>query len=170
MIYQFNIYVRVNDRLGTAKCHQYFLLIFPLTYPLAPYLSLVPSSTVPPAPASGVWLWCVITIVLFLQVTACTFTLPTSIILINNCSPRPSALGTVHGLGQFVSAALRTIRHTVSGIWCGYGLDMGVVGLAWWLTVGVSVLGYIISFIYEGSGHEIFLPGKEADEIIDDRE
>lgn len=164
MLLQFTIYPRITARLGTAKSYQYFLWLFPLAYALAPYVSLAPSSSPPPAQATGFWVWLMIVLVLFLQVTARTFTLPTSIILLNNCSPHPSVLGTIHGIGQSVSSAFRTVGPVFSGAWYGYGLDVGVVGFAWWMIALVSILGCVAAiFVYEGSGHEIILPGEEEE-------
>ncbi|KAJ6032034.1 hypothetical protein N7540_002766 [Penicillium herquei] len=167
MFLQFTIYPSINGRLGTAKSYQYFLSLFPLAYALAPYIALAPSTIPPPGQANGPWVWFWIIVVLFCQVTARTFTLPTSIILLNNCSPHPSVLGTIHGIGQSVSSAFRTIGPIFSGAWYGSGLDMGMVGFAWWLIALVSVFGCVAAiFVYEGSGHEILLPGEE-DEVID---
>ncbi|KAF9890322.1 hypothetical protein FE257_005988 [Aspergillus nanangensis] len=164
MLLQFTIYPAINGRLGTAKSYQYFLTLFPLAYAFAPYIALAPSSTPPPGQANGGWVWFSIVVVLFLQVTARTFTLPTSIILLNNCSPHPSVLGTIHGIGQSVSSAFRTIGPIFSGSWYGYGLEMGTVGFAWWLIALVSVFGCVAAiFVYEGSGHEVLLPGEEDD-------
>ncbi|KAJ9204461.1 hypothetical protein DTO021D3_8509 [Paecilomyces variotii] len=162
MALQFTIYPTINGRLGTVKSYQYFLALFPVAYAFAPYLSLAPSSSPPPNQATGIWVWLTIIVVLFMQVTARTFTLPTSIILLNNCSPHPSVLGTIHGIGQSVSSAFRTVGPIFSGSWYGYGLDVGVVGFAWWMIALVSVFGCIAAiFVYEGSGHEILLPGEE---------
>ncbi|KAL3475901.1 ASST-domain-containing protein [Aspergillus californicus] len=164
MILQFTIYPSINSRLGTAKSYQYFLTLFPVAYAFAPYIALAPSSTPPPGQANGGWVWFSIIVVLFLQVTARTFTLPTSIILLNNCSPHPSVLGTIHGIGQSVSSAFRTIGPIFSGSWYGYGLEIGTVGFAWWLVALVSVFGcFAAIFVYEGSGHEVFLPGEEEE-------
>ncbi|RAH44829.1 MFS general substrate transporter [Aspergillus brunneoviolaceus CBS 621.78] len=164
MLLQFTIYPSINGRLGTAKSYQYFLTLFPLAYAFAPYIALAPSTVPPPGQANGGWVWFSIIVVLFLQVTARTFTLPTSIILLNNCSPHPSVLGTIHGIGQSVSSAFRTIGPIFSGSWYGYGLEMGMVGFAWWLVALVSVFGCVAAiFVYEGSGHEIILPGEEEE-------
>lgn len=166
MALQFTIYPSINGRLGTARSYQYFLALFPLAYAFAPYIALAPSTTAPPAQSSGPWVWFSIIIVLFLQVSARTFTLPTSIILLNNCSPHPSVLGTIHGIGQSVSSAFRTIGPIFSGAWYGYGLTIGTVGFAWWIVALVSVFGYLAAiFVYEGSGHEILLPGEEEIEL-----
>ncbi|KAJ6191111.1 hypothetical protein N7519_001132 [Penicillium mononematosum] len=154
MVLQFTIYPTINGRLGTAKSYQYFLSLFPIAYFIAPLYfagSIYNSSSWPSQRPLGL-------------VTARTFTLPTSIILLNNCSPHPSVLGTIHGIGQSVSSAFRTIGPIFSGAWYGYGLDIGMVGFAWWLIALVSVFGCLAAiFVYEGSGHEILLPGEEEE-------
>lgn len=104
-------------------------------------------------------------IVLLLQVTARTFTLPATIILLNNCSPHPSVLGTVHSIGQSVSAAFRTIGPVAGGWWYGAGLEHGVVGAAWWSIAGISAAGCVTAaWVYEGSGHEIHLEEDEEED------
>lgn len=165
MLLQLFMYPPVHARLGTLRSFRLFLLLFPFAYVLAPYLAVLPSSTNPPEAASGSFIWIGITLVLLLQVTARTFTLPATIILLNNCSPHPSVLGTVHGLGQSVSAAFRTIGPVVGGVWYGAGLERGIVATAWWGIAAVSVAGYMTAvWMYEGSGHEIYLEG-EAEEV-----
>ncbi|OKL62620.1 hypothetical protein UA08_01243 [Talaromyces atroroseus] len=166
MVLQFTVYPTIQGRLGTTKSYQYFLALFPVAYALAPYISLVSSSTGSPTEPNGTWVWLSIIIILFLQVMSRTFTLPTSIILLNNCCSHPSVLGTVHGLGQATSSAFRTIGPIASGLWYGYGLEIGVIGFSWWLVALVSVFGCVAAvFVYEGSGHEIILPGEEGIEL-----
>lgn len=169
MMLQLTLYPSVNARLGTLRSLQYFLPLFPIAYLLAPYLAVLPSSTIPPAAAAGIFIWIGIIWVLLLQVTARTFTLPATIILLNNCSPHPSVLGTVHGIGQSVSAACRTIGPLVSGWWYGAGLESGVVGAAWWAVSGVAIAGCVTAiWVYEGSGHEIVLEGEgQNDEDVE---
>ena len=103
--------------------------------------------------------------VLFVQVTGRTFALPSQTILVNNCSPHPSVLGTVHGLGQSVSSAARTIGPMVGCVVYGFGLNRGVVGLVWWCLSGVAVCACLSSLLVrEGDGHEIWLDGDEDDD------
>ena len=160
-------YPPVQSRLGTMRSYQWFLLLFPIAYFVAPYLSIVPSATPAPEAASGAYIWMGIFYVLLLQVTARTFTLPASIILLNNSSPHPSVLGTIHGLGQSVSAGFRTVGPIVGGWWYGYGLDVGMVAWGWWSVAAMASIGCLTSYgMHDGSGHEIFLEG-ELDERLD---
>ncbi|KAG4411522.1 hypothetical protein IFR04_015345 [Cadophora malorum] len=164
MILQIFLYPPVHARLGTLRSFRYFLLLFPFAYFFAPYLAVLPSSTAAPDAASGPFIWAGIIFVLLVQVTARTFTLPASIILLNNCSPHPSVLGTIHGIGQSVSAGFRTVGPVVGGWWYGAGLEAGVIGASWWGVAGMSAAGCVVAmWVYEGSGHEIMLEG-EGDE------
>ncbi|KAI0808747.1 major facilitator superfamily domain-containing protein [Xylaria sp. FL0064] len=167
MILQIFAYPPVHARLGTLRGFRYFMALFPVAYFLAPYLAVLPSATEPPAPASGIIIWMYMTVVQVFQVMARTVTLPASIILLNNCSPHPSVLGLVHGLGQSVSAGFRTVGPVVGGWWYGASLEAGAVGASWWAVAGVAALGCASSFfIYEGTGHEIILEGEEDEKLM----
>lgn len=158
---QLFLYPRLSHRLGTALSYRIFLALFPITYMIVPFLSVVPSWAKPPAGVSGPFIWAAITIVLFIQVLARTFALPCTTILINNCCPHPSVLGTVHGLGQSVSSLTRTFGPIMFGWIFGRGLDMGVVGLAWWILACVAIVGSAVAqFVREGDGHEVLLEGE----------
>ncbi|KAF9701771.1 hypothetical protein EKO04_000558 [Ascochyta lentis] len=160
---QILLYPWANSRFGLMRCFRYSLLLFPLAYFLAPYLALLPSATAPPRPTAGALVWLGISLVLTLQVSARTFALPASIILVNNASPHPSVLGTIHGVGQSVSSAMRTLGPVAGGYWFGLGLDKGVVGLGWWAIAGISALGCVASLrVKNGSGYEVVL--QEQDE------
>ena len=162
---QLAIYPRVNDRWGTIASYRIFVYCFPIAYAIAPYLAVVPSSTGPPAPAAGVRVWMALCGVLLVQVVARTFVLPATMILVNNCSPHPSVLGTIHGIAQSVGSAARTAGPAVAGWLFGVGLNHGMVGLAWWGLAVVASFGVLTStWVREGSGHEIVLEEEEEEE------
>lgn len=159
---QLLLFPTLSFKLGTTRSFRLSLLLFPISYLLAPYLAIIPSTTAPPAPASGAWIWLGITLVLAVQVTARTFALPSTAILVNNCCPHPSVLGSVHGIAQSVSSLTRTVGPVVAGWLYGVGLNRGVVGLAWWCMSCVALVGAVAGrFVREGSGQEIWLEGDE---------
>jgi hypothetical protein len=162
LLLQLALYPWANARLGLVRCFRLSLFLFPLAYFLAPYLALLPSSAVSPLPASGLWLWLGISLILTLQVSARTFALPASIILVNNASPHPSVLGTIHGVGQSVSAGFRTLGPVVSGYWYGVGLEHGCVGLSWWMVAGISAFGCVASFWVRDGSQSLALEEKEV--------
>ncbi|OLN85555.1 putative membrane protein YCR023C-like protein 8 [Colletotrichum chlorophyti] len=163
---QLLVYPRLSAHLGTVKAWRLFLYMFPLTYFLVPYLAVVPTTddAPPPGPKGGPWIWFAIVGVLMFQVLGRTFALPGQTILINNCTPHPSVLGTIHGLGQSVSSAARTVGPVLCGWLYGRGLAGGIVGAVWWGLAGVAVLGVLASwFVWEGDGHEVWLDGDEVE-------
>jgi hypothetical protein len=157
---QLVVYPYVNAKLGTVLSWRIFLFCFPIAYILVPFLSLIPSSTPPPHEKTGFKIWAGLLVVLAVQVVGRTFALPATTILVNNCSPHPSVLGTVHGLGQSMSSGMRTVGPFVGGALYGLGLRKGVVGAVWW---GLSLLAVACivasAWVREGDGHEIWLEG-----------
>lgn len=161
---QLFIYPRVSARLGTVRSWRTFLCCFPVSYFLVPYLSCVPSTTPPPEAKTGAAMWVSLFGVLLIQVLGRTFALPAQTILVNNCSPHPSVLGTIHGLGQSMSSGARTIGPMLGGIVYGVGLNAGYVGLFWWCLSVIAICGFLASLLVrEGDGHEIWLEGDDED-------
>ncbi len=163
---QLFVYPAVNAKLGVIKSWRIFLSCFPIAYALTPYLAVVPSRTPPPAEKDGVLLYLALCGVLFIQVLGRTFALPATTILINNCSPHPSVLGSIHGIGQSVSSGARTVGPVLGGFFYGLGLSHGVVGAVWWGLSGVAICGVVASnWVREGDGHEIWLEGDDDGEM-----
>ncbi|TRX87892.1 hypothetical protein FHL15_011208 [Xylaria flabelliformis] len=164
ILMQLFLYPRLSARLGTLRSWRTFLAFFPITYLVLPFLSIVPSSTEPPSQKTGLAIWTAIGGVLFVQVSARTFALPAQTILLNNCTPHPSVLSTVHGLGQSASSLARTIGPIAGGWLYGLGLSHGFVAGVFWGLAGIAVTGVVISFwVNEGDGHEIWLEGDKED-------
>ncbi|KIW65192.1 hypothetical protein PV04_07472 [Phialophora macrospora] len=138
IILQLTLYPSVNARFGLLRSTRWSLFVFPIAYAVAPYLSLLISHPF--------ILWIGIVVVVILQVAARTFAIPGSVLLINNSSPSPAMLGTIHGMGAATSSAFRTIGPIVAGHWYGQGLEKGVVGWAWWWLALVSLFGVVPSF------------------------
>ncbi|KAF1807985.1 MFS general substrate transporter [Eremomyces bilateralis CBS 781.70] len=165
IVLQVSLYPYLSGTWGTVRTYRGSLFLFPLAYLVTPYLALIPSTTSPPNAASGIAIWAGIVAVLIVQVMARTFALPGGVILVNNSCPHPSVLGTLHGVAQSVSSATRTIGPIVGGLLLGLGLDIGKVGLAFWVLMGVAMVGACVGlFVKEGSGREIWLEGDDDGE------
>jgi MFS family permease len=167
---QLILYPWANARFGTMRAFRASLGLFPLAYALAPFLALFPSSSPPPGPASGPLVWAGVATVTVLQVTAGIFAFPATILLVNNNTPHPSALGTVHGVTHTFCSVAQTVGPVLGGRWFGYWIDRGMVAGAWWLIAAVALFGCITSVtVRNGNGHEIILPGDEEDETFADQ-
>ncbi|EXJ96199.1 hypothetical protein A1O1_01325 [Capronia coronata CBS 617.96] len=140
---QILLYPSVNSKLGTLRSYKVFLPFSVLAYAIIPYLALVPDR--------AVLVWPALTLVLALQVLSRTFALPSGTILVNNCTPHPSVLGTIHGVAQSVSSGARTVGPTLGGYLLGVGLGGNCVGAVWWAAAGVAVLNWVLLwFVFEG--------------------
>ncbi|CAG8983517.1 hypothetical protein HYALB_00004318 [Hymenoscyphus albidus] len=169
IILQLFLYPDVNTYLGTVTSWRVFLYCFPIIYSITPFLAIVPSTSPPPSEKTGITFWVVLTSLIFLFVIGRTFAAPAAQILLNNCCPHPTVLGTVHGISQSASAAARTVGPALGGWLCGAGLEKGVVGAMFWVLAGFAGINCFASnFVKDGDGHEIRLEGDdEAEEEAD---
>jgi Na+/melibiose symporter-like transporter len=109
---QLLLYPKIHARFGPLKCFQVFSLFFPLAYFLSPFLVIIPQNH---SGEPGVYTWVAVTIILLIHSTGRIFCIPASIALLNNCSPHPSVLGTINGVGQTISSLFRTIGPACAG-------------------------------------------------------
>ena len=134
-------YPRFNTRFGTLKLYRMTLPFSPMAYTVIPFLALIPDK--------AYLVWPALVCVLGLQIVARTFTLPGAIILINNSSPHPSVLGTIHGVAQSVSSAARTLGPVVGGWGLGLGLRHNVVGAVWWAMALVACANWGMTWLMQ---------------------
>ncbi|PUU81630.1 major facilitator superfamily domain-containing protein [Tuber borchii] len=121
ILMQLFLYPPLQAKLGLLHSFPYFL---------TPFLARVPSA--------GWLVWASIVGVLLLQVTARTFALPGSVILLTNSVEKKSILGTVHGVGSSLASGSR---------------GGGVVGCVFWVMTGIATLGaWWAWFLKEGRG------------------
>jgi hypothetical protein len=145
IVLQLLIYPRVNGRLGNTQCFRIFCTAFPIAYGLAPFLTITSSSN-----PSLIWIF--ISLILIIHTTGRIFVLPATIVLLNNCAPDPSVLGMIHGLGQTTSAFFRTLGSVCAGLLLGSSLEIGVIGIVWWVLAAIAIFGCIASFfVWEGT-------------------
>ncbi|EFR05366.1 hypothetical protein MGYG_08377 [Nannizzia gypsea CBS 118893] len=144
---QIFIYPRVQWRLGTLRSFRIFLPFSPLAYLLAPFLVLLPDHPY--------IVWPALSAVIFLQVVSRTFSLPATVILVNNSVPDRSVLGTLHGVAQSAFSASRTLGPLIAGWGLGLGLKHNIVGAIWWSLAIEAFLGWLVTWtIFEGAGIE----------------
>jgi hypothetical protein len=140
---QIFLYPKVNGKLGTLPSYKFFLPFSILAYALTPFLALLPDK--------ALLVWPSLTVALALQVISRTFALPSATILVNNCTPHPSVLGTIHGVAQSISSGARTVGPTLGGWLLGVGLGANCVGAVWWAIAGVAAVNWLLLWLlYEG--------------------
>jgi hypothetical protein len=134
---QIFLYPAIHARLDTLPCYRLFASLFPIAYALAPFVALLPIH-------QTALIWAMLALILLIHTIARTFTLPATIMLLNSCTPHTSVLGAVHGAGQSVSAAFRTLGSVIGGFWFAWSLQRGIVWLAWWAVAVEAVVGWLL--------------------------
>lgn len=160
--FQLILYPRLSQRLGSLRVWRIFYPAYPLLYYAYPFAALVSSSTPPPSGKTGFAIWAVITPMQVLTALLTSTVTPSQTVLINGACPHPSALARTHSIAFFFSMVTRAGSTALAGAVLGYGTSHNFTGLVFWGCAAVAMLGTCLnSFLSEGTGHEIWLPGDE---------
>jgi Major Facilitator Superfamily len=127
LIIQATIFPVFVGRVGVWKSLVLLLNIWPLTYILTPFLSLLPRSGLP---------WGIYAL-LILQNFMMIIVYPCLLIALKNATPSSLVLGKVNGLAMSACSGARTIAPPISGII----YSTGGSAAAWWSVAAVAVLG-----------------------------
>ncbi|KAI5919552.1 major facilitator superfamily domain-containing protein [Camillea tinctor] len=145
ILLQLFIYPRLQSRIGTRGVLRVALVLFPLAYAAAPYLSLL--SVQGQEPQKWAFLACVVAA----QIAARTMAIPSTVILLTEAAPGRAVLGTVHGAGNTLASLARAVGPAVGGYVFARGVDVGVVGLVWWFyLVVIALCALVWSYVMEG--------------------
>ena len=154
---QLVIYPRLSDHFGTIRIWSVALFAFPLAYFLAPFPALFASSGEVLGEQGGGFRaqWLAVAGVLFLHGIGRTGVTPATTMLINDCSPHPGVRATIHSLATVLGNLSRSIFPVAAMVIFGVGLEMQVVGLAFWCLTGLALLSCLASrFVKDTSGDE----------------
>ena len=131
MIVQLFIFPIVNNKLGTLRTFRLVALTYPILYVLVPYLSVLPDNLRMLA-IYPILLW---------KVTAQALSYPANAIMLANAAPSKKVLGTLNGVAASAASLARAVGPTLSGLIQAAGLGLGSVGLPWWVTACIAIIG-----------------------------
>ena len=117
--------------LGVWKTFIMVTILHPIAYLIVPYLAFLPLNALYPG------IWVCLTIRNFTSILA----YPVLLILLKEATPSSSVLGKVNGLAASAGAACRTIAPPIAGYLYGLGAEIDFMGLAWWGSALVAVVG-----------------------------
>ncbi|KAK3721810.1 hypothetical protein LTR37_002975 [Vermiconidia calcicola] len=117
-------------KMGVWKSYLLMIILYPLTYPLMPLLTLLPFG---PWRSAGIYLAMVIQNHLNIIIPPC------ALILIKNATPSPLVLGTVNGACMSLLSAARTAAPPIEGII----YSKGGSAAAWFSLAGVTVVAFV---------------------------
>lgn len=154
ILLQISIYPRLLDRFGMVPLWRAALYIFPAVYFLAPFCALVASALLKATRGSTdetvlvlatLTQWVCTLLIVLLFVLGRSGIVPATTLLINECTPHPSARGTIHTAGVVVSNLSRSVFPLVVLAVYGFGVRIGAVALGFWFLAILAVLSCVAS-------------------------
>jgi len=133
MAIQFFFFPPIAEHFGILTVYRFCMFLYPISYLIVPYIDFLP----PSLSMVGV---CA---VLLVRITFAVLSYPCNAILLTNAAPSLLVLGTINGIAASTASLCRALGPTITGLIYTQGLDLRMVGLAWWVNAGVCVLGGI---------------------------
>lgn len=140
ILLQLFIYPRLQERMGTRGVFRIALVLFPVTYAAAPYLSLTTDGSVVR--------WVFLGLITCSQIMARTIAIPSTVILLTQSAPSKNVLGTIHGSGTMFASLARAVGPAAGGYMFAVGVEHGAVGLVWWLYLMVIAICALVWSYY----------------------
>lgn len=131
---QILLFPYLSGKLGIKMSYRLFLPFSAIAYFALPYLVVLPEK--------AAILWPFLSVDLVFYVFSRVFVGPATIMLVNECAPHPTLLGTVHGVAQSASSAARMLGPTLAGLLLGWGLRNNCVGLPFWVITMLAALNW----------------------------
>ncbi|KAK6537044.1 hypothetical protein TWF281_001246 [Arthrobotrys megalospora] len=140
IFFQVMFFAKLQDKAGNELSFKAALGLFALTFFAMPMVGYESTIGMP-------LLWTELASVLTLKVVSSITALTCAMILITNCAPNPSSLGSVNGLAQTLSAAGRAFGPFASGGLFSLGTKYRHgEWLPWGVFGGIAVIGFVVSF------------------------
>ena len=136
MLIQFTIFPPLVARFGAYKVYRAIMTLYPIPYIIVPYLDFVPDK----------YQYAAIYGCLIIKILFGCLSYPCNMILLTNSAPSLLVLGTINGIAASIASLSRSFGPTLSGIIYSYGLNIGYVGLAWWINAGVCFIASVQAF------------------------
>lgn len=146
-------------RFGCLKIFRVTVIMWPMLYFLVPYTVLLPRE----------YRMLGICFCLLWRTTAQALSYPPNNIMLANSAPSMLVLGTINGAAGSTASLCRAFGPTITGFTHSKGLEVGVSGLAWWVTGIVCMLGAFESLLMTESRRGETVTSPMDEEATDDR-
>ena len=150
------LFPKIQRKLGTLTTYRLVVITYPLLYLVAPYITLVPIKLrIPTIYAFLIW-----------KVTAQAWSFPAIQLMLNNTLPK-RVRGTFNGFASSAASMSRALGPTIAGLLEAAGLSKGMLGLPWWFTALVAMLGLFLSSFMVGQKPNFSDPEKATQDDVD---
>ena len=147
LLIQAMIFPWLATTFGVWRLFLCVTLLHPIAYFLVPYAYFLPEALLYPG------IYACLTLKNFFAILQ----YPLLLILIKDAAPSKCVLGKINGLAASAAAACRTVSPPMSGYLYGVGQRVEFVGLAWWISGVVALVGSVQCLMIERpkSGEEM---------------
>ena len=132
-VIQVFVFAPIVTRFGALPVYRASMFLYAVPHIVMPYLVLLPERPAILATYA----------VLLAKITLNVLAYPCSAMLLTNAAPSLLVLGTINGVAGSTASISRALGPTITGFVYSRGLNMGVVGLAWWVNAVVCLVGGI---------------------------
>lgn len=155
MLTQFFLFPPLVRYFGSLGVYRFCMITYPIAYITVPYLKFLPKEY------SIIGIYFVVVVKILFSVHS----YPCNAILLTNAAPSFLVLGAINGVAASTASIFRAFGPTVTGLIYAWGLDVGMIGLAWWVNGGVCVLGGLQTIWMTADKFDVQHPEVESDEI-----
>lgn len=131
MFAQMVLFPMIVHRFGALATFRFTALTYPFLYFLVPYLTWLPG----PLRMVGLFL------VLIWKVTHQALSYPSNMLLLTGSAPSLMVLGVINGVAASAASLSRAVGPTLSGVIQSAGLNAGYLGVPWWSSGAVAIVG-----------------------------
>lgn len=156
MLSQFFLFPPLVQYFGSLNVYRFCMIAYPIAYIMVPYLDFLPKGYY-----GMVGIYFVVVVKILFSVHA----YPCNAILLTNAAPSFLVLGAINGVAASTASIFRAFGPTITGLIYAKGLDLGMVGLAWWVNGGVCMLGGLQTLWMTADKFDVYHPEVESDEI-----
>ncbi|KAF4625247.1 hypothetical protein G7Y89_g12918 [Cudoniella acicularis] len=162
MFFQFFIFPRLANRFGLLTCLKACSIVFPITYFISPFTTLLPTAITKQAGLLAIWL---------VKGLCVTIAFPSSTILLTNSVSSTRLLATLNGVATTVSAIGRALGPSITGPMFTMGVDNGYIIVPFWTLAAITALSAIpVFYLLELDGFGSEPPTEEASTDDDEEE
>jgi hypothetical protein len=144
MCTQFLVFPPVARHFGVLNVYRFCMFTYPICYILVPYLDWLPERF------QMVGIYCILAV----KIIHAVLSYPCNAILLTNTAPSLLILGAINGVAASCASLARAFSPTLTGMVYSRGLDINMVGLAWWVNSLVCVLGGAQALVMKHSDFE----------------
>ncbi|KAK4183928.1 major facilitator superfamily domain-containing protein [Podospora australis] len=156
IFFQVSVFQSLKANVGNLGTYRYSLLGMAIAMTLMPWIGYLDSKPSFGIGSGKAWLYSELGVILIIKNICAVGGLSSVMLLITNSAPSHQTLGTLQGIAQTLSAAGRSVGPFLSGGLFTLSTRVKPKGeaLAWGLFAGVTLGGWLWSWVIRGDGLE----------------